>query len=186
MGHLKGNIMPLIKTYEVEEATGELKELYDVILKMRGSVGSNAKLFSSSPELLKQQMEFIKYYMNHPTLSMPLLAALRILVSDRNRCDFCVDFNTAMLVNMFDWSLEEVDAMKKDTSKAKFEQKEVALLVFVLKSVKDSLGVTQDDVDRLRDFGWSDKDILDATSHGARMVYADIMFNTFKIEDFNG
>lgn len=178
--------MPLIKTYEIEEATGELKEIYEKILKLRGSVGSNAKLFSSSPELLKQQLAFIKYYMNHPTLSMPLLAALRILVSDRNRCDFCVDFNTAMLVNMFDWTIDEVDAMKKDTQKAKLEQKEIALLVFVLKSVNDSLNVTQSDVDVLRDFGWSDKDILDATSHGARMVYADIMFNTFKIEDYNG
>ena len=34
---------------------------------------NNAKLFSSSPELLKQQLDFIKYFLNTPTLSMPLL-----------------------------------------------------------------------------------------------------------------
>ena len=52
--------MPIIKTYETDEATGELKALYDKIVALRGEVGNNAKLFSSSPELLKQQMEFIE------------------------------------------------------------------------------------------------------------------------------
>ncbi len=173
--------MPIIKTYEEDEATGELKIIYDVIFRLRGDVGNNAKLFSSSPELLRQQLDFIKYYINHLTLSMPLLAAIRLLVSDINRCDFCIDFNTAMLVNMFGWSVDEVQAMKKDIKKGKFEPKEIALLEFVLKSIKDSLSVEQDDVDRLRELGWSDKDILDATSHGARMVSNDILFNTFKI-----
>ena len=67
--------MPLIKTYETNEAKGELLEIYNEIIKVRGEVGNNAKLFSSSPELLKQQLDFIKYYSTHPTLSMALLAS---------------------------------------------------------------------------------------------------------------
>jgi hypothetical protein len=43
--------MPLIKTDEVK---GELAKLYEIITTMRGRVGNNAKLFSISPELLKQ------------------------------------------------------------------------------------------------------------------------------------
>lgn len=38
--------------------------------------------------------------MNHPTLSMPLLASIRIMVSRGEDCAFCVDYNSAMLVNM--------------------------------------------------------------------------------------
>lgn len=176
--------MPIIKTYEIEEAQGELKKIYEMIIKLRGEVGNNAKLFSSSPALLKQQLDFIAYYMNHPTLSMPLLASVRILVSSSQKCSFCIDFNTAMLVNMAGWSIEEVEAMKTDIKKAKLEDKEIALLEFVIKSVKDAHSADQSDIDTLRAQGWSDKDILDATSHGARMLATDILFNTFKVEDY--
>ena len=116
--------MPLIKTYETEEATGELLEIYNEIIKVRGSVGNNAKLFSSSPELLKQQLDFIKYYSTHPTLSMPLLASIRICVSTKEECNFCIDFNTALLVNYAKWNLEEVEFMKKNLESKKLTQKE--------------------------------------------------------------
>ena len=70
----KGFNMPLIHTIQPQDASGELAKIYEIITSMRGTVGNNAKLFSVSPELLSQQMDFIKFYMNHPTLSMPLLA----------------------------------------------------------------------------------------------------------------
>jgi uncharacterized peroxidase-related enzyme len=174
--------MPLIKTYEVEEATGELAELYEIINSMRGSVGNNAKLFSVSPELLRQQMEFIKYYMNHPSLSMPLLASIRVLVSSGEDCDFCIDYNTAMLINMAGWTQEQVQEMRKDIAKANLESKEIAMLQVVMKSIRNAHGVNANDLDTLREMGWDDKDILDAVNHAARMLATDIMFNTFKIE----
>jgi alkylhydroperoxidase family enzyme len=176
--------MPIIKTYEKEEAKGELKELYDQIIQLRGEVGNNAKLFSSSPAILKQQMEFIKYYMSHETLSTEFLAAIRILVSNTQKCKFCIDFNTAMLINMFGWSLEEIEVMKKDIKQAKFDDKEKSLLEFVISSIKDAHSATHDNMESLRNLGWSDKDILDALNHGARMLATDIVFNTFKINDY--
>ncbi|MFA7091362.1 MAG: hypothetical protein WC149_05895, partial [Arcobacteraceae bacterium] len=111
--------MPLIKTYEPNEATGELLEIYNEIIKLRGEVGNNAKLFSCSPELLKQQLDFIKYYSTHPTLSVPLLASIRICVSSKEQCNYCIDFNTAMLINHAKWGLEEVQSMKKDLDSSK-------------------------------------------------------------------
>lgn len=174
--------MPLIKTYETDEATGELARLYEIITTMRGRVGNNAKLFSISPELLKQQMEFIRFYMNHPTLSMPLLASIRIMVSSGEDCSFCVDYNSAMLVNMAGWSIEQVEVMKTDMDKANLETREIALLKLVIKAIRNAHGVNANDLDQLREMQWEDKDIFDAVNHGARMLATDIMFNTFKIE----
>ncbi len=176
--------MPIIKTYETNEATGELLEIYNEIIKVRGSVGNNAKLFSSSPELLKQQLDFIKYYSTHPTLSMPLLASIRICVSSKEECNFCIDFNTAMLVNYSKWTLEEVQSMKKDLDSSKLTQKENALLKFVINSMKNPHKVNENDMNELRKLDWQDKDIIDALNHGARMLATDIIFNTFKIEDY--
>ena len=174
--------MPLIKTYETDEATGELKALYDEIIALRGRVGNNAKLSSVSPEVLRQQFDFIKYYMNHPTLSMPLLASIRIFVSSGEECEFCVDFNTGLLINMMGWTLEQVQAMRQDIDKANLPKREIALLKLVVKAVQNAHSVNANDLDELREMQWGDKDILDAVNHGARMLATDILFNTFKIE----
>jgi len=174
--------MPLIKTYEKEEATGELEKLYEMIIAMRGKVANNAKIFSASPELLRQQMDFVKYYMNHPTLSIPLLASLRVLVSSGEDCTFCIDYNTGMLINMAGWSFEEVQAMRQDIDKANLPPREVAMLKVAVKAIKNSHAIDANDLEPLREMGWEDKDILDAINHAARMLATDIIFNTFKVE----
>ncbi|WP_428739313.1 carboxymuconolactone decarboxylase family protein [Sulfurimonas sp.] len=176
--------MAIIKTYQRDEAQGELAEIYKEIVEIRGDVMNSHKIFSSSPELLRQQLEFIKYYANHKTLSLPLLAAIRVLVSTNQKCDFCIDFNTAMLVNKAGWSLDQVNAMREDVSQANLAENEKTMLMFVMKAVKNSLSVDENDMNILRSFGWSDQDILDATSHATRMVAVDLLFNTFKVDSY--
>ncbi len=174
--------MPLIKTYELEEATGELAKLYEIIATMRGKVGNNAKIFSASPELLRQQMDFIKYYMSHPTLSIPLLASIRVLVSSGEDCEFCIDYNTAMLINMAGWTFEQVQEMRQDIEKANLPAREIAMLKLAVQAIRNSHATNANELDSLREMGWEDKDILDAVNHATRMLATDIIFNTFKIE----
>lgn len=175
--------MPLIQTIAPEEATGELAKLYTIIETMRGSVGNNAKMFSISPELLRQQMDFIKFYMNHPTLSLPLLAAIRIMVSSGEECQFCIDYNTGMLINMAGWSFDQVAEMRNDPNAANLPEREIAMLNLAIKAIRNAHGVSANDLDTLREMGWSDSDILDAVNHATRMLATDIIFNTFKIEN---
>lgn len=175
--------MPLIQTIEPSNATGELAKLYTIIETMRGSVGNNAKMFSVSPELLRQQMDFIKFYMNHPTLSMPLLASIRIMVSSGEECQFCIDYNTGMLINMAGWTFDQVAEMRKDPKSANLPDREIAMLLLAIKAIRIAHSVNADDLDNLREMGWSDSDILDAVNHATRMLATDIIFNTFKIEN---
>ena len=174
--------MPIIKTIPPQEAVGELAQLYEMITSMRGRVGNNAKLFSMSPELLRQQMDFIKFYKDHPTLSVSLLASIRVLVSSKENCDFCIDYNTAMLINMAGWSFEQVQAMRQDINSANLPTREIAMLHVAIKAIRNAHEVDADDLDKLREMEWSDKDIIDAINHAARMLSTDILFNTFKIE----
>jgi len=175
--------MPLIQTIKPEEATGELAELYGNIAAMRGRVSNSAQIFSASPELIKQQMSFIEYYMlKQKSLSMPLLASIRMLISDKNSCSYCVDMNASILINMAGWTPKEVEAMRADPQNAKLDEKEKAMLLFVLKAVRTPHDVNAQDVQKLRDLGYKDGEILDATNHGARMSAIDIIFDAFKIE----
>ncbi len=174
--------MPIIQTTKPEEATGELAELYAKITAMRGRVSNSAQLFSSSPGLMKQQLEFMGYYMNHKSLSTALLACIRMLISDKNSCTYCVDFNASMLINLLGWTPKEVEALRADPKNAKLGDKEKAMLLFVLKAVRTPHDINAQDVQALRDVGYSDGDILDATNHGARMGAIDVIFDAFKIE----
>lgn len=174
--------MPLIATVNPEEATGDVAKVYSHIEKIRGKVTENAKLFSSSPELLKQLMSFIGYYAEQKDLSPQLLACTRMLVSDKNGCTYCIDFNASMLINTFAWLPKEVEATRQNPMNAKLDDKEKAMLLFVLKSVKTPREVCTEDVQKLRDLGYSDKVILDAVYLGAKMSAIDIIFDTFKIE----
>jgi len=66
---------------------------------------------------------------------------------------------------------------------APLEEKDKAMLLFVLKAVQTSDAVEQGDVDALRGLGWDDRDIIDAANHGADMVSAGLMFRAFKMGD---
>jgi uncharacterized peroxidase-related enzyme len=174
--------MPIINTIQPQDATGELAQIYTMINVMRGKVSNSAQIYSSSPELLKQQVSFIKYYMNHKNLSTSLLASIRTLISDKNDCTYCVGFNSAMLINLLEWTPQEVEAMRINPNAAKLDDKEKAMLIFVLKAVRTPHDIVAHDVQNLRDLGYNDSDILDATNHGARMSAIDIIFDAFKIE----
>lgn len=174
--------MPIISTVAPSEATGKVADTYHQIEQAFGSIPNAIQLFSASPELLARKWEEVDYYMQHPKLSMPLLTTIRMLISQQSQCDYCIDFNAGLLINMCGQTLEQVKATQQDPNQAPLEEKEKAMLVFVLKSIKNSLEITEQDVQALVALGWEHADILEATAHGARHVAIDILFNTFKIE----
>ena len=119
--------------------------------------------------------------MGHPTLSTPFLAMVRMLVSKACRTRYCQNLNSGLLLKS-GFTREQIAAMQADPAQAPLDDKQKALLLFVLKSCDNPHSVTAEDLDRLRSLGWSEVDIVDAVAHGARMVGTNIIFNTFKID----
>jgi alkylhydroperoxidase family enzyme len=72
--------------------------------------------------------------------------------------------------------------MQDDPSQAPLDEKQKALLLFVLKACDNPHSAPGDDLERLRVLGWEDRDILEAVVHGARMVGTNIIFDTFKVD----
>lgn len=150
---------------------------------MMGRVPNAFQLYSSSPALLEQTLQQVAYYMQHPTLGFPLLAMVRMLVSQRNDCQYCVGFNEIMLMQMAGLTPEQLAATRLNPADAPLPDKDKAMLLFVLKATKTPKSVEKSDLDQLRALGWSDGDIMDAVYHGARNVAVDIVFNAFKIDN---
>ncbi len=175
--------MPLIETVTPEKASGKVAAVYSDINKVFGRVPNAMQMYSASPALLGQQWESMGYYLKHPALSFPLLAAIRMLVSQENNCHYCIGMNGALLIHMGKWTPEQVTATKQDAKAAPLPEKEMALLAFVLKTVAERKPVTRAEIEQLKKLGWSEADVFDAVAHGARNVAVDIIFNTFQIEN---
>ena len=173
--------MSLLNLIEKDEATGRVAEIYETMMNTMGFIPNAFKVYSPSPFVLDKQFANLGYYMRHKTLSGKLLAFIRLLVSEQEQCAYCVGMNSGILLQ-YGVLPEMLAEIKKDPSKATLDEKELAMLLFVLKVVKDSNSIDKDDVDKLRSIGWPDADILDATYHGATQIAADKIFNAFKIE----
>jgi alkylhydroperoxidase family enzyme len=91
--------------------------------------------------------------------------------------------NAALLIQHAGFTPDQIAAMKRDPAAAPLDEKDKAMLLFVLKATRAPKTVAPADLDVLRALGWNDREIFDAVNHGARNVAVDILFNTFKIEN---
>lgn len=174
--------MALIETVSPEQATGEVAEVYRNIEQALGRVPNGMQLFSLSPALLAQNWQQLSYFMQHPNLSPILLTTIRLLVSQANHCDYCIDMNAGMLIGRFGLTPDQVAVIRRDPLGGPFSDREKALLKLVLKTVVQRQPATRTEMDALIALGWSQADVLDAVVHGARNVTADIMLNAFAVE----
>jgi alkylhydroperoxidase family enzyme len=173
--------MALIRTTPPEKAEGKLAELYAEVEQMFGRVPNNARMLGVSPDLLENQLQLMEHYMGHPRLSTPFLAMVRMLVSKACRSPYCQNLNSGLLMKA-GLTREQIEAMQADPTKAPLDEKQKALLLFVLKACENPHSVAAEEMGQLRSLGWSEADVVDAVAHGARMVGTNIIFNTFKID----
>ncbi len=174
--------MSYLKTVSPENATGVVAEVYKEVSELFGFIPNAIQQDSVSPEHLQFHWSNIKAAVMHPSLSGVLLACIRLLMSEPHNCTYCIDLNTAILINDMGLTADQVAALRADPSSAPLNEKELALFLYTLRACADSNSVNATDVQALRDVGASDKEIYDALTHGAQQISGDIMINAFGVE----
>lgn len=175
--------MSIVQTVSPEQASGKVAQVYARIKEVFGRVPNAMRLFSSSPELMEQMAQQNAYYMQHPSLSFPLLAMIRMLVSEQNACSYCIGLNESLLINRAGYTSEQIAAARRNPPDAPLNEKDKEMLLFVLKGTSEPKSIEKNDLERLRELGWSDRDIVDGLYHGARNAAVDIMFDALKVEN---
>jgi alkylhydroperoxidase family enzyme len=173
--------MALIQFVEPDKAEGQVKEIYDTMQKNAGVIPAPLQLASASPWMLNMVWQSIRYYSRHPNLGFGLLSAIRYLVAQQCHFVFCTDFNKNML-KMQGLSDDDIQKMEKEPLQAPLDDKDRAMLAFVMKAVKTPEAVEKEDMDRLHALGWTDSDIMDALAHGTNMIGSSILMKTFKMD----
>ena len=75
----------------------------------------------------------------------------------------------------------EIAAMEADPDQAPLADREKALLAFVLQAVDAGGSADKADVTKLKGYGWSESDIIDATNQGVGMMTHGRMLEFFQM-----
>jgi hypothetical protein len=173
--------MALIQTVAPEEAEGKVKEIYDFMQENIGITPAPMQLASASPWMIEMAWQSIQYFTQHPNLGFGLLSTIRYLVAQQYDYTFCTGFNRKML-EMQGLTGEDIQKMEEDPLQAPLDDKDRAMVSFVMKAIKSPDAVEKQDMVELHDHDWADSDILDAMAHATNMVASSILMKTFKMD----
>ena len=173
--------MSLLHAVEENVAIGIVKEVYDEVKMMFGSVPEGLKLWSLNPEALQHHWEEIKKSLAKDVETQKFDTILRYLVSEIEGCEFCVGFNGGLLLNMFGMTQDELVTMAKEPKMAPLSEKQIALLLFALKVVRQSKEVSAEDIEHLKVLGITENEIFDVAHSATNLLVSDILLNAFKV-----
>lgn len=136
-------------------------------------------LLTYSPETAKPMAELTNYLMRGPgTLTFAEREMVAAFVSSRNNCFYCDQCHTAIAAEHLGGSEEDyatLNTIRQDPERAPISAKMKALLAIAGKVQQDGKLVRQEDVDRARAEGASDREIHDVVLIAA----AFCMFNRY-------
>ena len=175
-------IKPLISYTSIEQAKDDVKAVYTEIKAAFGIVPEPIKGLSLNPSILRNTWKMYKIMGSNKNFSPKTTTMMRYLIAEANHCAYCVGFNKGMMLNIFKMSEDEINTLQKDPSSAKLDEKQKAMLLFMLKSTSHPAEVNQADINTLKKLGWSEKDIMEGVKQATEMVATSLFIDTFKIQ----
>ena len=173
--------MALVTTVAPEEAEGIIKEGYEMFRQNVGAIPQPMQLLSISPALFELQLKRIRYFGKHPGLSFALLAHIRYLAAKSLDFGYCIDLNRHFLKKV-GYDDDAIRAMEADPGKSLLEENESAMLDFVIRAMKKPNSITAADIIKLKEFGYEERDMVDALAQGVGMIDHAIMMQVFQID----
>ncbi|QDV40388.1 Alkyl hydroperoxide reductase AhpD [Stieleria neptunia] len=162
--------MPRLNVIAPDQATGPLKETYDGITKKMGKVVNIFQGMGNSPAALNA------YLSMSDALAQGELAAeerelVYLAVSEGNGCNYCVSAHTMI-------ATKQVGVSESETLKARrfqsSDKKHAALLAFVRKVIETKGFVEDDDLNDVRQAGYSDGQLAEAIGYIGLATFSNL------------
>ncbi len=172
----------LIKPEVPEADRARVERILNGVEMRLGFVPAGLRLYAISPPVLEQFVNIVGYFMEHPRLGMKLMVFVRYLVSSAAKCQFCIDLNASILLEM-GVTPEQLAAARTDADNAPLENADKILLKIALAAIDAPDDISQSDIDLARENGFSDRDVFDAVIIAANNKAFTHVLRTFKVED---
>lgn len=174
--------MAHIKLPEFEEMTPAIQEKAKPILEKTGKLGEIFKLLALDEKVyFATDVMIQKYLLDETTLSYDIKESIALLISVENGCKMCVDVHKS-IAKMLGLSDERIEEVLKGVDSIDTDEAEKALLKFCIKaSKKDSYKILKEEIDALKELGYSDVQILEAVSITGYFNYINTLSNVFAL-----
>ncbi|MEW8626031.1 MAG: hypothetical protein AB2551_09785 [Candidatus Thiodiazotropha sp.] len=174
------NTTALIDPTPPNEEMESVEAIFKSIEKSLGLLPDGLVLYGISPPLLKTFVDSFSYFVNHDQLSQELLGLIRYLNSNSVECPYCIDFNAGFLIGLGK-TPEQLQATLEEIDNAPLNENEKALLSFTMKSLNEPESITREDIQAVRNFGFSERDIFDAVVAAANNRAFTTVLKTFDV-----
>ena len=162
--------MPFIETVAKEEAPPVLAELYEADRMKFGYVPNLTRAFSLRPGVYAAWRELIGQIQAGMELRRYELAT--VAAARKLRSSYCMLAHGSVLTSRF-LEPEALRAIVADHRNSGLDEVDVAVMDLAEKIADDATSVTQADIDRLRELGLSDAEVLDVIlAAAARSFFA--------------
>ncbi len=174
--------MAHIKLPEFEEMSPEIQEKARPIMEKTGQLGEIFKLIAMDEKIYNAtDMMVQKYLLDETTLSYDIKEAIALLISKENGCKMCVDVHKG-IAKMLGLSEERIEEILQGVDAISTDAKEKALLNFAIKaSKKDNYKILKEEIEALKEMGWSDVQILEAVAITGYFNYINTLSNVFAL-----
>lgn len=173
--------MPYLPTVPPEEAAGEVKAMYDKDLAAQGYVANYTRAFSRRPEVLQGWLALknaITSGMDPRLYELATVAAAAVI-----RSSYCSLVHGQILAASY-YPADTVAGIAEDEAAKTLDAADAAVVRLARKVAEESEKVTQEDIDELRDLGFSDDDVFNIIlTAAARCFFSKVLDATGTLPD---
>ncbi len=155
-----------IKILPVENATGSLKEAYDLAKTPAGTVDNVMRIHSQRPHTMVGHLTLYRSVLHHQDNALPLwfLEAVGVFTSLLNNCEYSFTHHCTNLRRLLEdderfWAIEK--ALLRSAPESVFSGKELALMKYTEKLTIFPSKVEASDVEAAKSEGATDGEILE-------------------------
>lgn len=114
---------PLVHLVSDQEAQGQTKEIFDGFIKNNKAVPKWVRVMANNPDILSGFFSMFKATMDDSPLPKELKWKVAKIVSDLNKCEFCVDVTNAQLkqFGLSDEDIKNIEANADEREKIAIE-----------------------------------------------------------------
>jgi len=152
--------MSWIKTIDEQNADETLKNIYTQVSGKRGRVANILKIHSLMPETMKTHLDlYMSIMFGRSKLNRQQQEMIAVVVSAANKCEYCINHHAEAL-NHYWKDKDSLEKFRKDYRLLDLKEKELCMLAHARKLTLEPHKITENDINRLQDNGFSDEEIL--------------------------
>ena len=164
--------MSRVNPIKVEDAKGEVKEIYQDLQKKMGKVINIFQNMGNSPLVLKSFLD-LSEAANQTSLSPKLREQIALVVGQTNHCPYCLSAHSTLAKGA---GLNDQEILKARHAEAQ-EPKDQAILKFAKQVVENRGNVSNQDIASLKAAGINDSELVEIIL----LVIVNIFTNYFNL-----